>query len=262
MTGGTSWLKSRMLEEDRPFIGTWSVVPDATVADIICSSGIDFIVIDGEHGPANHKSAQEVAIACDSRRVSPMMRCSPVMAEEVLRCLETGVHGLHFPSIRSAASARAAVRMAKYRPQGDRGFSPFTRAGGYSPHESIERRRRSNESQLLVFHIEGIEAVRSLDEILEVEGVDVIFVGLYDLSDSLGIPGQVEDTRVTDTLRDVVGRIRASGKWAGSISNSKSQLELLVDIGVTYVTHSVDCFMLQSAYREIVETSQTLRRRP
>lgn len=250
------WLKPRMHASNRPFVGTWSVVPDPTHADIICSSGIDFIVIDGEHGPAHHKSAQEMAITCESRGVSPMMRCAPVTPEEVLRCLETGVHGVHFPSISSAEEAEAAVRMAKYRPEGSRGFSPFTRAGGYSPDGSADYRKKSNDEQLIVIHLEGSEAISRIDEILEVPGIDVVFIGLYDLSDSLGIPGQTGSRRVIETLSDAVEKIRGGGLWAGSISSTQHQLELLIDLGVKYITHSADCFVLLSAYQDIVEVAR------
>lgn len=261
MRADAIWLKRRMLEEDRPFIGTWSVIPDPTHTDVVCSSGIDFIVIDGEHGPANHRSAQEQAITCDSRGVSPIMRCSPATPEEVLRCLETGVQGLHFASISSADEAEAVVRMSKYRPAGVRGFSPFTRAGGYSPRGSDAVRRHANEDQLIVAHLEGLGALKRLSDILEVPGIDVLFVGLYDLSDSLGIPGRIDDELVVATLKDVVAEIRGSGRWAGSISTTERQLEMLIDLDIKYITHSADCFVLKSAYEDIVEFANSRRRR-
>lgn len=256
MTTDSMWLKPRMLTEDRPFIGTWSVIPDPTHTDVICSSGIDFIVIDGEHGPAHHQSAQEQVITCESRGVSPLMRCSPTTPQEALRCLETGVHGLHFASIASAEEAEAVVRMSKYRPHGIRGYSPFTRAGDYSPKGSDRARRRANEDQLIVVHLEGEYALERLTDILKVPGIDVLFIGLYDLSDSLGIPGKIDDERLIATFQDVVTRIHQRGRWVGSISTTQQQLDMLIDLGVKYITHSADCFVLKSAYEGIIEFAQ------
>lgn len=241
------------LDAGQTVIGTWAIMPSLVAADVMASTGLDFIVIDGEHGPVGFETVQSMAVACESRGVSPVVRVGGVIEAEILRALDIGAHCVHVPNVRSADDARRIVRYAKYPPEGDRGFSPFTRAGDYTAANSRRLTSEANGSTLLCIHVEGEDAVNDIGSFLAVEGIDILFIGIYDLSKSMGLAGQVDHPDVFEKLSDSVRAIRDAGKVPGTIANSPEQMASVVDLGVRYLTYSVDCEMLGRSYRQAVE---------
>lgn len=246
-----NFLKQK-LASGRPVIGTWSVIPSPVVADVIASSGVDFLIIDSEHGPINFETAQQMVIACESRGVSPVMRVSGVNEGEILKALDIGTHCVQIPNVTNRGEIDSVVRMAKYPPAGNRGFSPFTRAGGYSHENAVKLTGTANENTLIAVHIEGKAAVENIADFLAVKELDIIFIGLFDISKSLGIPGQVNDPRVQQILAELAAKIKQAGKYPGTIATDAAQLERFLAAGLQYITYSVDCEMLGRAYKKAV----------
>ena len=147
------------LEAGKTVIGTWSVIPSPIVTDIICSAGVDFIIIDAEHGPITFETAQEMAIACDSRGVSPIMRVGGVNENDILKSLDIGMHGVQIPNIDNIKDVHKLIRYSKYPPIGNRGFSPFTRAGDYTLDNATKITEHANRNTLVGINVEGVEAI-------------------------------------------------------------------------------------------------------
>lgn len=240
------------MESGKTVIGTWAVVPSPVVTDIIASSGVDFIVIDLEHGPTSFETAQTMIIACESRQVSPLIRVPGLAQADILKALDIGAHGLHIPNVATRKEAREAVEFAKYPPLGVRGFSPFTRAGDYSVKNAKKLTSVANGSVLVGIHLEGKEAVENVDEILEIEGLDLIFIGLFDISKSLGIPGDVGNPKVIELLKTLTKKINKAGRYAGTIATDRETMKEFIDYGVKYITYSVDCDMIRRSYGEVL----------
>ena len=246
------------LKKGIPVIGTWSVIPSPIVTDIIASTGIDFIIIDAEHGPISFSEAQEMAIACESRGVSPIMRVGGVIEADILKALDIGMHGVQIPNVTNRGDVKSIINYSKYPPVGDRGFSPFTRAGNYSIENSKTHTSTSNANTLIGINIEGEEGINNLDQILSVDGLDIVFVGLFDLSKALGIPGDVDNPKVEKLLREVTQKILDSGKYPGTIATSKEKMKSYISIGIKYLLYLVDCEMLRSSYSEIISDFKNL----
>ena len=232
-------------------IGTWSIVPSVVVADIIASTGIDFMIIDSEHGPINFEIAQNMVITCESRNVSPVMRVGGIIEADILKALDIGVHCVQIPNITTKKDIEKLIKLVKYPPIGNRGFSPFTRAGNYSSENSKDLIKAANENVLLAVHIEGKEAVDNIDEILKINELDIIFIGLFDISKSLGIPGEVNNPKVIEILEIVADKVNNAGKYPGTIVTSIDQLKKFLNYGIKYITYSVDCEILSSGYKQI-----------
>ena len=180
------------LKNNLPVIGTWVVVPSVVNLDIICSSGIDFVIIDREHGPITFETAQEMVITCESRNVSPLMRLGNIEKSFIQNAMDIGVHGVQIPNVESKKEALDVINFSKYPPVGDRGFSPFTRAGDYTNRNSKNMLKDANSNTIVVLNIEGQNALKNIDEIVSLKNIDVIFVGLFDLSKELNIkPSQL-----------------------------------------------------------------------
>jgi 4-hydroxy-2-oxoheptanedioate aldolase len=254
-------LKSNFLKEKlysrKAVLGTWSIVPSPIVADIVASSGIDFIIIDSEHGPINFETAQNMVIACESRHVSPVIRVPGLSEGDILKALDVGAHCIHVPNIRRRSELKQLVNYAKYPPSGQRGFSPFTRAGQYSSSNSRKLLESANENVLIAIHIEGEEAISEIDDILTVAELDIIFIGLYDLSKSVGTGGDVNDPKVLRMLEEIVDKTNRGGKFPGTIVTHPEQLEQFLEMGIKYITYSVDCEVIRKSYEALASRFRT-----
>lgn len=246
-----NFLKEK-LETGNAVIGTWANVPSVIVADIIASTGLDFIIIDSEHGPISFETAQEMVIACESRNVSPVMRVGGIIEADILRALDIGIHCLQVPNVTGNAEVKRLIGLAKYPPAGRRGFSPFTRAGNYSLEHARELTSLANKNVLLAVHVEGKEAMDNIEEITAIKGIDIIFIGIFDISKSLGIPGDVGNPKVVNVLKMLTKRVNDAGKYPGTIVNSIEQMNKFLDSGLKYIAYSVDCEVISSSYKKVV----------
>lgn len=241
------------LNQGETVVGTFNVVPSMHLVDVLCAAGLDFVIVDGEHGPVSTESMQQAIITCESRSVSPVVRVGGVHPPEILKALDGGAHCIQVPNLRSAEQLKALQAAAKYPPLGDKGFSPFVRASNYSSDHAAALPQAANQNVLVAIHVEGKEAIEHIDAILEFDLVDIVFIGMYDLSQALGIPGQVEDQRIQSLLSDLVGKISGAGKVAGSIANTLEQAKRLRDAGLRYIAYSVDCNVVHRAYHQMVQ---------
>lgn len=248
---GKNFLKER-LKTGKAALGTWCVIDSPTVVDIISSTGIDFLIIDAEHGPISFETAQNMVRACVANGVSPVMRVGEINESLILRALDIGVHGLQIPNIDSLEAAKEMVKFSKYPPDGERGFSPYTKAGSYDRLNGKRLAEEANANTLLIANIESEAAIASLSDIASLDMLDVLFIGLFDLSKSLGVPGDVTNKKVIDCLKKSVEIVHSKGKLIGSIAADEDMLKLLQDIGVDYITYSVDSGMLKDAYKNVV----------
>jgi len=161
--------------------------------------------------------------------------------------LDIGSSGVQVPHISTKKDAKAAAESAKYYPKGKRGLSPFTRAAQYGMGEKTHV-EDSNENAMVILNVEGVEGIKNLKQIATVPDVDVIFIGPYDLSQSIGKPGQVYDPKVINSIKDSVKIIRKNNMACGSFARDKQYLKVLIDCGVQYITYMVDSAMISESY--------------
>lgn len=247
-----NFLKEK-LNSGQAVLGTWSVIPNTVTTDIIASTGLDFLIIDAEHGPISFETAQDMVITCESREVSPVMRLGSINEPDILKALDIGVHCIQIPNINSKKDVDKIIQLSKYPPIGTRGFSPFTRAGDYSIENAQVLTKKANQNTMIAINIEGKDAIDDIDSILTIKELDIVFIGLFDISKALGIPGDVENSQVLDLLEELVKKINESGKFAGTITTSKHKITSFLNLGVKYIVHLVDCEMLRNSYLDVKE---------
>ncbi len=174
----------------QPVIGGWVMTGNPAVVEIMAGEGFDFLVADMEHTPINAETFYQMALAvkgtgCDL--IARLPACDMVVAKQVL---DMGAAGIIVPSVNTPAEAAQTVAIAKYPPEGIRGAA-LCRATGFGKHFA-EYYKNHNRNVLVVAMIEHVDAVKHVDEILATPGLDAILVGPYDLSASMGIPGQLQ----------------------------------------------------------------------
>ena len=240
------------LQDGKVVFGPFLKFTDPAIVEIIGFAGFDFAIIDAEHGPISMENAQNMIRAAESVNLTPIIRVGNNDEALILRAMDIGAQGIEIPQINSKADAVRAVKSVKYSPQGERGVCRYVRAAKYSSMDKFKYFESANKETMIIAHIEGVEGIKNLDEILLVPGIDVVFIGPYDLSQSLGVPGEVNHPLVKEKMKEVVLKCKknkvAIGTFADDIKTAKSW----VSLGVQYMAFSVDVGILYEVSRGIV----------
>ena len=246
----------RKLQRGEVVLGLFTNCAYPAFIEICGHAGFDFAVIDLEHGPLDTLVAEDLCRAADCVGLAPVVRVGKNDPLQIQRALDIGSAGVQVPQIETKAEAEACVRSAKYSPLGSRGLSFYTRAGVYTA-AGAQIAGKLNEESLVVIHIEGVRGVENLEEIVSVPHIDVIFLGPYDLSQSLGIPGQVRDSRVIDLMHQCINTIRKAGKTAGTFADNPETAKQWIDAGIGYIALGVDVGIFLVACQGLVKAVRT-----
>ena len=228
----------RKLLSGQPAFGVSVMIPSPHIVEIVGKLGFDWILIDCEHGSISIESAELMAMAAEASGVTPIARPSVNSFEAIGQLMDRGMMGVQVPHVKTAEDARRAVEAVKYHPVGNRSLAAGVRSSSYGQGMSMsEYTEVSNAETLVCVQIEDAEAVDNVHEIVEVEGVDVFFVGPSDLSQSLGFPGRPDAEPVRAAIDHVFKTISANGKVSGSAGDAIATRRYLGQ-GVTYLyTH-------------------------
>ncbi len=249
-------LKGRLAAGETVF-GPWCVTPSAALMEITASAGFDFVIVDLEHGPASFETAQGMVRAAQGAGAAAVVRLGHVSEEGILKSLDIGADGVIAAHVESGADARLAVALSKYHPQGARGFSPFTRAGGFSGGDVAGHAALQNDNTLVGVILEGRQGIESIDEVLETERLDLVYIGAYDLSQALGMPGQVGHPKVREHMESAIRTIRDAGVAAGGfVARTRDDMAWMLDIGMQFVTYLPDCAAIHAAFSQAVNAFQ------
>lgn len=245
-------LKDKLRRGDTVF-GPWCVIPSAAVMNITAAAGFDFAIIDLEHGSTSFETAEDMARAAASVGCHPIIRLGNIHEENILKSLDIGVEGVITAHVESGADARLAVECCKYHPQGRRGFSPFTRAGHYSGRNIAHHATLQNDETLVGIIVEGKKGIDALDDILETQNLDLVYIGAYDLSQALGMPGQVKHPAVRSYMETCIRKIRDKGIASGGyVARSEEDIRWMTDIGMQFITYLPDCAAIHQAFSSAV----------
>ena len=225
---------------------------DPAFVEIAGHAGFDFVILDQEHGPAGFTELQNLIRAATVANVLPVVRVSDISETAISKPLDLGACGVQIPQVRNSDMAEKCIKAARFFPDGDRGVCRFVRAAKYSSIPREEYFKTANEI-LVIIQLEGKEAIEDLDNILKVEGIDILFIGPYDLSQSLGVPGQVTHPTVIEAMNKVVKKAKSSGKVIGTFTDTPQLAEMWKKAGVQYISYSVDVGIFTEACASIVK---------
>ena len=216
-------LKNRLKEKllsGQPAFGVSVMFPSPQVVEMIGRLGFDWVLLDCEHGSLSPEDVEFMAMAAELAGVTPIARPWTNSPEAILRLMDRGVMGVQVPHVNTPADARQAVESVKFHPLGTRGLAAGTRPAHYGFNVSAsDYVEEANRATLVCIQLEEAEALGNLDEILQVEGVDVFFIGPSDLSQSLGYPGRSDAPEVREAMDRAFAAIVAAGKVPGSAGN-------------------------------------------
>lgn len=233
--------------------GCFTRYPNAALVEVLGYCGWDFIVFDGEHGTIEPADCEQMVRAAELQGVTPIVRVPVNQPHVILRFLDTGAQGLHVPMVQTATDAEAVVQSVKYQPRGSRGLAGI-RAADYAQRIPFGQYIvQANQETLVSVHIETESSVDRLPEILQVDGLDVVFIGPTDLSNSLGCPGEMQHPKVQATLQRCVEMVQGAGPALGIMVPNADAARLWKSRGARYIAVGLEG-VLNPACRNYLKT--------
>jgi len=245
---GNSKLKQKLLN-NKLSIGSWVTIPQQAIIEILSTAGFEWLTIDLEHSAIDFETAQNLIGHIQANGMEALVRVSKNDEVIIKRVLDAGANGIIVPLVKNAEEAKQAVSFAKYPPKGIRGVG-LSRAQHYGLNfESYKE--WVNTNLVVIIQVEHIDAVNNIAEILDVEGVDGIIVGPYDLSASMGKPGRFEDKDVINALKKLDKITLSKKKPLGFhvISSNHEKMIEKINQKYSFLAFSLDFFFLGDKVR-------------
>lgn len=239
-------------------VGAFSKTSDPAFIEAMGFAGFDFVIIDLEHGPNTVETAQNLIRAAQISGLLPIVRVKEGNLSLIGEVLDIGAGGVQVPQILTAEHAKEVVSHSKFYPEGMRGVCRFVRAADYSAKDRFKYFFEANET-IIVLQLEGKEALNNIESILNISKVDIIFIGPYDLSQSLGVPGKIDHPIVEAEINRIIELCASKGIAVGTFVDSLDNAKRWIDLGIRYVAYSVDTGIFYDAAKEIIETIYTGR---
>ena len=236
-------LRDALAEADRPLAGIWVCSGSPVVAEIVAGSGIDWVLIDQEHGPNDLATTLTQLQVVAAYPVTPVVRVPSHDPATIKQVLDLGAQTLLVPMVASAEQARELVRAVRYPPRGIRGVgSALARSARWNRVEGYLAEAEQHVS--LVVQVETTEGVDAAAEIAAVDGVDGVFVGPSDLAASLGVIGQQTHPDVVAAVHRALTAVRSAGKPVGVNAFDPAVAQSYLDAGASFVLVGADVALL------------------
>jgi 4-hydroxy-2-oxoheptanedioate aldolase len=240
----------KALAAKQPQVGLWLSMADPYLAEVSATAGFDWLLIDGEHAPNNLRSTLAALQAVAPYRSQPVVRAVAGEVPLVKQLLDIGAQNLLIPMVDTAEQAQQLVRATRYPPGGIRGVgSAVGRASRWS--QRSDYLDVADDEVCLLVQAETVTALKNLEAICAVDGIDGVFIGPADLSASLGHRGKPGHPEVQAAIEDAIRRIVQSGKAAGILTSDNQLARRYLELGATFVATGVDVLMYATAARKL-----------
>lgn len=219
---------------------------------LLAGAGFDWIFLDTEHGGFDLETVQDICRVANLSGIAPIVRVGDMQYTLVARSLDCGAQGIIFPRVESPELLAQAVSWTKFPPQGIRGFGLSTPQLGYGKVKLGEAVEHVNRNTLVVLQIETVRAFEAREELLSVPGIDAVLIGPADLSISLGVPGEFQDSRMVKTMEAIVESCRAHGVAPGTHARSSSLAKFWKDRGMLFLSCGNELAFLHERAADVV----------
>lgn len=249
----------RKAMESGPSMGFWQMIPGSNVSRVMARAGCDWILVDQEHGNIDDGAMHEAVAAIAACGVSPIVRIPDNQGWMVKRALDAGAHGILVPLLYTEDDAVKLVKSAKFPPQGQRGFgSPFPMERFHPDLGSSDYLKQANEALITAVQIETKEGLENVEAIANTPGIDVLFVGPFDLGNNIGRP--IIDGAMHDELHAAIEKVRTTaeraGKKSGIFCTSGEQAKKYADQGFHMISCATDMMILPTALSGALYTAK------
>jgi 2-keto-3-deoxy-L-rhamnonate aldolase RhmA len=237
-------------------VGTFLGLGSAVAAEACGSAGLDWVLVDLEHGAAGEESLAPQLLGARAAGVHGLVRVATAERIRACRALDLGAEGVMFPMVDGVAQARACAAALRHSPAGTRGVAGYHRGAGYGLDAGAVADQDART--LGIVQIESPDAVEAAPELAAVDGVDVLFVGPSDLSYSMGIPGEIQHPDFRAAIERVVAAARAAGKAAGIMTPAPPAIRAAADDGFRMIACSTELGLMVDAVRGVAASARAL----
>lgn len=248
-------LKEKIKNKEK-ILGTFFELGSMSVIECLGQTGLDFVIIDNEHGPFETESTMNYIRACDNVGLTPLVRVREVSRPAILKPLDIGAKGLIVPCIETIEQAKKVVEYGKFSPIGKRGFCPSRKDyWGYSHPQGQPidiGMKHENEETLLILQCETVGCLENIEAIVSMDGVDGIFIGPFDLSISMGIPGQFDNLEFLKAVDKILSTCKKYNKISSVFTGRFDDIDKYYKQGFDIVTYSLDANILVDGFKNIV----------
>ena len=252
----TNTLRRKLQQKEKP-LGTFVNQFGAAAVEIIARAGFDYVILDAEHGLFEVKELAELLRTADGCGIDALVRIPEPSREWILRALDAGAAGLVVPNIRTIDEVQTLLRYAKYPPAGERGYAPV-RAARYGTAGTADAiQKEANANTLLFPQCETKEALAIIDEILQLDGIDGVFVGPYDLSSAMGIIGQFSHPDLISAIDTIHERCEAYRKHSLIFAPDAAGAQAYNEKGYESVAVGLDYGVLLEGYTQLQKESKS-----
>jgi len=247
----TNNLKNK-LKDGHEVIGTWSSLSSPNVINVLGTTDLDFVVIDMEHGSMSFETVENMVRSAEASEISPIIRVWNDDEQTILRALETDAQSIMIPHIRTAKQAEKVAKSCKYYPEGNRGLSPYTRVHNFTHQDLDQSLKDANDQTLVGILVEGQDGLENLSEIVTVDGIDLIYLGLFDICQSVGLPGQLTHPSVVDEIVRCQQLIQSNHITPGSMSTDIKYIKMLRKFNYQFIAYLNDAAAIKEHFNEII----------
>jgi 2-keto-3-deoxy-L-rhamnonate aldolase RhmA len=232
-------------------VGTMiSEIRNPNLAYMLMQCGFDFFIIDNEHGAYSPETVSNMIAAARGAGISVIVRIPEIRREAIMKPLDSGAAGLLVPMVNTADQTREIMSFSKYPPMGNRGAALSRAHSLYSRPNAAEYLKQANEATFIAVQAESPQAIENLESIASTPGLDSIFVGPFDLSVSMGIPGQPTHPKEVQAIAKVIDVCRQHNVIPGIHMSDVATLKDWIDKGMRFVSFSSDVDLLAKAGKE------------
>lgn len=241
------------LKNGETTIGSWITLAHPAIAEIMAASNFDWLTVDLEHSVITIRECEDLIRAIELSGVTPLVRLTSNDANQIKRVMDSGACGVIVPLVNTKEQAEQAVAATYYPTKGRRGVG-LARAQRYGPQGFEIYKKNHVENNVVIVMIEHIEAVKNMEEILAVDGVDGFILGPYDLSGSMGKAGQFDDPEVEQAIQHVLEVGKKCNKPGGIhiIEPEPEQLKQRIEQGFRFIAYSIDTRMIDTSCRQVL----------
>lgn len=240
-------LLKNKLRNNQLTIGSWLMMNSITATEVMALGKFDWLVIDLEHTSIDLQSTENLIRTIQANNMSALVRVEKNEEVIIKKVLDMGADGIVVPMVCSKEDALQAVNYAKYPPNGNRGVGLY-RASGYGT-KFEEYKRWVDKEIVIIAQIEHVDAVNNIEEILKVDGIDGTIIGPYDLSGSMGFPGEFEREDVKEAIQKVIKKCREHNIPSGFhvVDTNPEKIKSKIDIGCTFLAYGIDYLFLRDS---------------
>ena len=246
-------LIKQKLQQGKQVCVAWNQSGSNYISEIFARANFDGVIIDLEHGPFGLETTIQHCQALQCSDTTPMARSTDGHKSTIKRILDTGVYGLLIPHISNVEEAKQAIAATKYPPEGIRGVAGSHRAAGFT-HESLHYFERANEDIFVALAIETTEGYEALDDILQLDGYDAIFIGPADLSSSMGYLNNPSAQEVQNIITSIETKVLSSKKYLGTVANNDEQIIQKFSKGYHYLILMSDIGYISREAHRLIKT--------